>query len=374
MAKTHRLLLVGGGHAHLEVLHALARERRRDVSLTVVSTPPRQHVASMLAGFVRGTFEEDDLTVDLAALTARAGGRFVEGRAAVFAPSRKTVELAIGAALSYDLVSFAVGCDARGNRLREVREHALALKPASRVAFVRRRLLELVQAGPGAGARVVVVGGGAAGFEMACAAAGVLDDARRPRRVVVVEATPRLLSSHSARVGDKALAVLRSKKIDVRFGRGVTSLEAGAVVLSNGQKLPSDLTLWTTGPEPTELFRDSGLPLDKRGFLMVDDSLRSVSDTTVFAAGECATLAAAPGTVRSAALAVRQGPVLHQALLAALDGRALPRFTPPSDVTSILDTGDGRALLCRGPLLSWGRWAWLVKERLDRAYMRRFQA
>ncbi len=365
-----RLLLVGAGHAHLEVLRRLALQPRAGVELTLVSAGDRHHYSGMVPGFLQGRYEEQEIAFDLPALAGRARGRFVEARATALDPVAREVRLEDGSQLGYDLVSFNVGSRSAGDQEESVRRHASLVKPMSRAAELRTRIAELADRPV---PRAVVVGAGAAGVEVACAIAAVLEEAGRRREVSILESSGAILGGYSERFRRRAEAVLAKRGIAVRTGAKVLRLEPGAVWIDDGSRLPSDLTVWLTGAAAWPLFESSCLPVDGRGFLLVGDALRSTGDPRVFGAGDCVTLASHPGTPKAGVYAVREGPVLWQSLLAALDGATPPRYEPQSSFLSLLNTGDGKALLRYKGLVSHSRWAWHLKDRIDRGFMARYR-
>src|SRR5579864_8255374 len=89
---TVRLLLVGAGHAHLEILRRLARSPL-GVALTVISPSPRHHYSGMVPGYLQGTYREEEIAVNVAHLAERAGGRFETGSAVAIDPARRAVVL-----------------------------------------------------------------------------------------------------------------------------------------------------------------------------------------------------------------------------------------------------------------------------------------
>ena len=137
--------------------------------------------------------------------------------------------------------------------------------------------------------------------------------------------------------------------------------------------MPARLTVWLSGAAAPPVFRDCGLSLDARGFLLVTDSLHALDDGRVFGVGDCATLAAHPHTPKAGVYAVRQGPVLWESLIASLNGSPLPLYMPQSGFLSILNTADGKALLRYKRLVSHSRWAWQLKDWIDRRFMERYQ-
>jgi pyridine nucleotide-disulfide oxidoreductase family protein len=371
---TVRLLLVGAGHAHLEILRRLALDPQ-GVALTVVSPSARHHYSGMVPGYLQGTYKEEDISVDVAGLAARAGGRFREGSAVAIDPARQVVRLADGEELPYDLVSFAVGSNTAGADAPDVAAHAQRVKPLARVADLRARLLDL--AGQEGERRAVVVGGGAAGVEVVFACARVLDEAGGGiggrRGLALVDSGPEILAGYTDRCRALARELLAARGIEVRTGKRVQAVHAEAVELAGGGELPSDLTIWLTGAVSFPLFAGSGLPLDERGFLLLDDALRSLADPRIFAAGDCGTLASYPNTPKAGVYAVREGPVLWRSLRATLEGRHPPSYVPQSGFLSLLNTADGQALLqYKGRVVHSG-WAYWLKDGIDRRFLRKYR-
>jgi selenide,water dikinase len=356
-----RLLLVGAGHAHLEILRRQASHPLAGVDLTLVSVADRHYYSGMVPGFLQGQYEEKEITFDLPRLAARAGGRFVQARAIALDPRAREVHLEGGGALGYDLVSFNVGSRAAGDEEKTVRDNAALIKPISRAIDLRRRLAELTTG------RAVVVGGGAAGVEIACAMA-FLD-----HQVTILESSEAILADYSNRFRRRAEEVLAGRGIAVRTGVRVERVEPGAVQIRGGPRLQSDLTVWLTGAAAWPLFAASGLPVDGKGFLLVDDALRSIADPRVFGAGDCVTPERHPDTPKAGVYAVREAPVLWKSLVAAIEGGKPPRYEPQRSFLSLLNTGDGKALLRYKGLVAHSRWAWRLKDRIDRRFMARYR-
>jgi selenide,water dikinase len=367
-----KLLLVGAGHAHLEILRRFQRHPLAGVELAVVSLAPLHHYSGMVPGYLQGTYREEEIAVRVPELAARAGGRFVAGRAVgIDAGTRQVkVETEEGERrLPYDLVSFAVGSDTAGAGDPAVAAEAQRVKPLARVRDLRERLLALAGVRDGE-VSLAVVGGGAAGVEVALAAAAVLG----PRgRITLLDAGGEILAGYRERFRRRARALLAARGIAVETGRRVAAVTAAEVLTTGGGRVPSRLTVWLTGAVAWPLFQGSGLPLDGRGFLWIDDALRSVADPRIFAVGDCGTLASHPETPKAGVYAVREAPVLWASLKAAVTGGEPPRYRPQRGFLSILNTGDGRALLDYKGVVSHSRWAWRLKDAIDRRFMARYQ-
>jgi NADH dehydrogenase FAD-containing subunit len=383
-----RLLLVGGGHAHLEILRQLILAERASqpapLDGTLVSLESFHHYSGMAPGFLQGTYREDEIRFDLAALAARAGCRFVHGRADLWSPAAGDgddaagiVTLADGQELLYDLVSFNIGSVAAGSNAVAGDPRVALVKPISRILDLKTRLYALATADAAtltAGRHVLVVGGGAAGIELAFAAAAVFAHAGTERwQVTVAESRPEILPDYDDACRRRVEALLGARRIALRRGATIVGTDLLGVRLADGSAVAADLVLWLTGPEAPPLFAGSQLPRDGRGFLLVDDGLRSLGDSRVFAVGDCASLASAPDTPKAGVYAVRQAPILWRSLLAAATAAPPPRYVPQSGFLSLLNTADGRAVLRYRHLLVHSRWAWWLKDRIDRRFMRKYQ-
>jgi selenide,water dikinase len=366
-----RLLLVGAGHVHLEILRRLALAPSPDLAVTIVSLEERHFYSGMTPGYLAGQYTVDDISSNVPAIAARAGATCIIGCAAELRPAARQVRLQNDRTVPYDLVSFNIGSLLIGAD-SEAARHAERIKPLHRAARLKARIDELA-GGDGSPARVVIIGAGAGGVEVACAAAAVLDRTGREREITLVESGDGVPAGYARRFQDRARVALEAHRVRVRLGIRGSAGRAGAVDLDDGTSLPSDLAVWLTGPQGAPLLAASGLPVDPRGFLWTDDRLRSIADPRVFAVGDCGTLRDHPWVAKSGVYAVREAPVLWENLRAAARGAPLTAFRPQRDFLSILNTCDGRALLRYKGLVTWSRWAWRLKDRIDRGFMRRYQ-
>src|SRR3954453_4413465 len=169
-----RLLLVGAGHTHLEILRRLIVEPLQPpdhVELTVVSVGPLHHYSGMVPGYLQGTYREAEMAVRVPDLVKRAGGSFVAGRAVGVEPGGQRVKVHGAGEIPYDVVSFAVGSNTAGIEDPRVAGEAQRIKPLEQVVALRRRLIELSRNGGGGPFPAAIVGGGAAGVEIALALA-----------------------------------------------------------------------------------------------------------------------------------------------------------------------------------------------------------
>jgi selenide,water dikinase len=376
-----RLVLVGGGHAHLEVLRRAAR-RPIGAELVLVSPHPAQLYSGMMPGQLRGAYAERDLTVDLPALCRAAGARFVEAAvvrvgAEPHTASGATVHADGAPPLEASHVSLDVGSVPAGlDDVPGARAHAHAVRPLARWRALAARVDALAAEGAVAGPLAAcVVGGGAGGVEIALALHARAAAAGRAPEVTLVEGGDRVLPSFET-LGGRVRRLMERRGVRVRTGVRVAAVDDAGVTLQGGARVPSRVTVWTAGAAAPPLVRASGLPADPGGYLRVDATLRAVDGRPVWGAGDCVALDGADWVPKAGVYAVREAPVLAANLRAALGGGAARRYAPQRHYLVALDTADGRAFLRRGgvPFGVHAAWALRLKRAIDERFVARYQA
>jgi selenide, water dikinase len=180
-----------------------------------------------------------------------------------------------------------------------------------------------------------------------------------------------LLPTHNEAVHRRVEMIFRERNIRAVTGDPVVRVEAGRLVTEAGGEIEFDEALWVTEAAGAPWLADTGLPLDERGFMLVEDTLRSPADAAVFAAGDIATMPPHPRE-KSGVYAVRAGPPLADNLRRALVGRRLRRAVPQKQALALIGTGDKRAVASRGRHEAYGAPLWWLKEWIDRRWMRKY--
>ncbi|TMH57431.1 MAG: hypothetical protein E6H62_03135, partial [Betaproteobacteria bacterium] len=151
------LLLVGGGHSHLAVLKSFGDTPAAGARLALLSPSRHAFYSGMVPGVVAGHYRPEDCRVDLGALAARAGARFLLDSAAGVDPARREVTTARGERLHYDVLSLDTGSSA--GEPAGAAEHALRVRPIEPFLAGWERLRESARRGEVR--RIAVIGGGA---------------------------------------------------------------------------------------------------------------------------------------------------------------------------------------------------------------------
>ena len=367
---TKRLLLLGGGHAQVHVLQALAREPMVGTQVALITPFARQLYSGMVPGLVAGHYRAEQCAIALQPLAAAARVHFIEGAAVALDVAARRVTLADGRIAPYDVLSLDTGAVMDRDQLPGAREHGLFVRPIEHFVHLLDGLLDL------ASRRVldiVVIGGGAAGIELALALQHRLGGRGEERaRVALVTGGPDPLAGYAPGVMQRAARVLASHKITV-FRDSCTALEPGAVVLGSGARLACDAPVLATGAQAPPWLAGSGLALDERGFVCTGPTLQSTSHAEVFAAGDVATRTDAPHA-KSGVYAVRAGPALALNLRRFIGGGTLEPHTPQRRTLNLISCGERRAIVSWGDWSAQGRWAWWWKDRIDRGFVARYSS
>ncbi|MGQ9365765.1 selenide, water dikinase SelD [Azospirillum sp. ST 5-10] len=367
MVADRDLVLVGGGHAHVQVLKRFGMTPEPGVRLTLIARDVETPYSGMLPGYVAGHYRHDDIHIDLLRLARFAGARLIHDEAVGLDRAAGRVLCRGRPPVRYDLLSLDIGSTPRADEVPGAAEHAVPVKPVDRLAARWQALVAEAEAASRP-LTVAVVGGGAAGVELALAIGHRLG----PRVRLALVTRGGLLERHNGRVRAALCRVLAARGVALHTDAAVVAVEAGALRLADGRRLAADRVLWTTQAGAAPWLADTGLALDADGFVRVDTTLRAVGEERVFAAGDVASMDGHPRD-KAGVFAVRHGPPLAENLRRALRGRPLRPFVPQTRFLGLIATGDRSAVASRGRLCAEGRWVWWWKDRIDRRFMRAFQ-
>lgn len=371
-AATRQLVLLGAGHAHLHVLQTLAAHPLPGVQVTLVAPHSVQIYSGMVPGLVAGHYALEDCLIALEPLLHRSGIHWLRHVVRALNADAQTLELDDGSSLHFDWLSVNTG----GVQDRAQLEHTLPgartfglfVRPLDAFAALWPRVVALGQT---QSLRVVVIGAGAAGIELALAVRQRLPNAA----ITLLCGTAPPGANYPRRVQEHLQSILKSRHITVLHDTAV-SLHTDAVRLGSGATLACNVPLIATGVQAPAWLRTSGMARDGAGFIAVDACQRSTSHPLVFAAGDVSTRVDRPvqqPIARSGVYAVRAGPALAHNLGAAATGKPLRTHQPPAHCLNLLSCGDRYAIASWGRFSTQGRWVWWLKSWIDQRFVRQYE-
>lgn len=359
-----KIVLVGGGHAHLEWILRYSRTPLPEASVTLVSPSENQIYSGMIGGMLEGIYPKQSIGIPLNELSRRAGIQFIQQTVTAIDPDDQRIRMNNGEWLSYDAASIDIGAASLAVEVPGVKEYAIIGRPAKQLLDVGEMLKTAAQP--------VVVGGGPAGVEVALALQARIRHFGLPAGHVTLLTSGGLMEREGRAISREIKKVLSNKGIRFREKANVIEVDRDRIRLDTGESVPHATLVWLAGPAPQPLLASGNFRLSDSGYPLVRSTLQFVDVPNLFGAGDCITLEHAPNLPKAGVYAVREADILWHNMRAYLQNRTLIPFRPPSMVLSILSTGGKEALLMYGRFHCHGKQAWRLKNWIDSRYMRRF--
>lgn len=356
----HKIVIVGGGAGGLELATKIGRRlgRRGRAEITLIDAA-RTHVwKPLLHEVAAGTLDSHQDELEYLAQAHRNGFRYFLGyvdrvdrvrRTVSISPTRNEEgqEIVPRRAVDYDTLVLAVGSVSNDFGIPGAGEHCFFLDSKRQAETFQRRLVETflyaqTRGGPrdASELHVAIIGGGATGVELAAQLYDVTRqfatygmegiDPDRHIQVFVIEAAERILPVLPERISLATREQLEKLGTRIIEGERVASVDARTIRTANGVEISSGIKVWAAGIKAPDFLADiDGIETNPANLIVVDETLRSVSDEHVFAFGDCA---ACPWHGREinvpprAQAAHQQASLLTKSLQRRIAGKNLPAF------------------------------------------------
>jgi selenide,water dikinase len=364
------VILVGAGNAHLRFVKMFGMRPLPGVAVTLVSEASVIPYSAMVPGHIASDYTWSEITIDLVRLCRAVNVRFVPARATGMDVANRKVAFDTRPELSYDVVSLGLGSmPARPPGLTGTTT-SWPMRPLAGLLERLNALEQQLRRHPRP-FHLVVVGGGASGCELTLALqkrfAGFAGF-----RLTLLQSNARLLPQFPTKAAGIFAGLMHEKGIAVRLNARVTGGDNKTLELNAAERLGYDAVLWATNAAPPGLLRAKGWRLNEEGFLLVHDTLQSLTDPGIFGTGDCISIASHPDLPKNGVYAVRQGAILFDNVLRFLEERPLLPFRPQRWCLCLLNTSDRSAVLTYGPFVWRGRLPRRLKDRIDRAWIDKF--
>ncbi|NEQ52111.1 MAG: FAD-dependent oxidoreductase, partial [Leptolyngbya sp. SIO3F4] len=370
------VFFVGGGHTHAIVLRKIGMEGLpAGVRLTLITNLVDTPYSGMLPCHISGLYDFDQSHIDLRPLTRFANCRLIMDEVVDIDADRQIIHCQQHPPMKYDVLSIDIGSTPGTVSVPGAKEYAIPAKPVPNLLRAWHQYLKEVD-----GAKVAtigIVGGGVGGVELALNMQVRLQKLVDQVDVHVFHRGPRLATGRSRATQRQLDKIFRDRKIHTHLSESVCaveqiSLDVVQVHCESGLKVTCDRIFWVTNASAASWLDRTGLTTDKDGFILVEDTLQTLSHKNVFAVGDVATMVNHPRP-KAGVFAVRQGPPLYSNLQHYLLGQPLKPFKPQRQFLNIIDLGTGGAIASRGRWSAESIWFRRWKHQIDGKFMALFE-
>lgn len=371
------LVLIGGGHSHLSVLKYFAMHPVLGLRLTLITRDLHTPYSGMLPGYIAGHYTYDEAHIDLRPLAQFAQARIYHAQVEDIDLDNNLIHCQDRPPIAYDFASINIGSKPGTLHVPGADKYTLPVKPIDQFLTQWNVLIDKV-INTKKDFHLAIVGGGAGGVEMALATQyrlqQLLAQKKQTKHFLHIDLycdSEQILPTHNKRVRKRFTDVFKQRNIRVHSNHRIAEIQQAQLINNLGKAFQADAVLWVTNASAPAWLAETGLAVDAKGFIAVNDCLQSTSHENIFAAGDIAAVLKHPRE-KSGVFAVRQGPPLARNLARAVQSKTLKKFIPQKNFLGLISTGDKYAIASRGNWSLEGAWLWKVKNWIDRRFMENF--
>jgi len=350
-------------------LAALHRFVEKGFTPTVIGPSAYHYYSGMGPGMLGKVYAPEEIRFAIKDVVENQGGKFILGKAARVDPENRIVFLESGREAPYDVVSFNAGSQVPELNIEGNSENIYPVKPIEKLQDAQARIQALLLQRP---IRIGVVGGGPSSAEVAGNVWRLAADTGKYAAEIIIFSGDTFMGRFPEAIRKRVMASLSGRGIRVLEHSLVRGIQSQSLILKTGEKHPLDFIFLALGVRPSPIFKASGLPTGPDGGLLVNKYLQSTAYPDIFGGGDCIYFQDRP-LDKVGVYAVRENPVLLQNLMARLEAKPLVPFDPGGDYLLIFNMGDGTGVLHKQWLTFAGRPAFLIKDYIDRRFIRKFQ-
>ncbi|GMH79022.1 hypothetical protein TL16_g08007 [Triparma laevis f. inornata] len=382
------LVLIGGGHAHVNLLKMYGMEEYKDrlkgIRLTLITRDVSTPYSGMLPGYVSGHYTHEQCHLDLSLLCSHSGFRLIHASATGIEINESgkggSVTVDDGRppirfdALSVDIGSSPQYCSTGSS-------HITPVKPIDGFAHRWSSLVDRVSSDVSNEIiKVAVVGGGAGGIELTLAINERLKKIVKGEgrvEVTVFNRGGEILQQHNPKVREIFDRILKERNVHVVRNATASTSNSNTKTLhythnDTPTSSPFSEIIWCTSASSQPWLRTSA-PFETTddGFILVDDMFQT-SIPGIFAAGDCCHNRSG-SRPKAGVFAVRAGPILRDNMLNFLMGNKLIEYVLQKEFLGLISTGDKYAVASRGSFALEGAFLWKLKDEIDVKWMKSYK-
>ncbi len=364
------LVLVGGGHAHMMTLAALTKIREMGHSVSVIAPSDYHYYSGMGPGMLGETYTPGQIRFATRHVVEKQGCRFIGDKVVRVDPTDKVLFLQSGDTVNYDVVSFNAGSYVDQGIIDGPDSPVFSVKPIEKLFEARKTVLSLTAT---KSITIGIIGGGPSSAEISGNIRQLVKRHGGIQPTIQIFSSGNYMKRFPPKVRLLTKRALAAKQIEIIETSKVEHIRGDRIQLETGESYRADMVFLAHGVRPSPIFSNSDLTVGEDSGLAVNEFLQAVNHPEIFGGGDCISFSPRP-LAKVGVYAVRQNPVLLHNLISSLEEQPLQPFDPGGDYLLIFNLGSGVGVLHKDWITLQGRLAFLIKDYIDRKFIKKFQA
>jgi NADH dehydrogenase FAD-containing subunit len=395
-----KILFLGGGHANtLTIRNLIQKMIRNDVydeikksfKFYLISEYDTSAYSGMIPGTICGYYSRDESFINLIEFSHIHNLEFIQKRVDALDPVNRKVFFHDNTELDYDILSINVGSTTYDcHQLEGASQYTIQTRPINKllekIENCEKKICDYYKFSDEKSTKsfsLGVIGGGVAGVELAFS----LSYRFRSKynldcKAVVFSKGDNLIQDLEKNICEELFLLSEARKIQILKNSEVVEVNHNAVIYRNSeglkQSMSFDLIVLATGAAPQQFNYQSKLSIDKRGFILVKNTLQSIDYPNIFGAGDCVQLEQFYTDdkifpAKSGVYAVREASILTENLYAIIrNSNEFYEYTPQTSFLKLITMGDKMAFGTKFGIGFYGKWVWNMKEFIDVNFVQMF--
>ena len=361
----NQLVLVGGGHANIQVLRELCMKNYQGLHTILVSKEYHATYSGMTPGFFSNKFSQQEIDIDLQRLCFNAGATFVKDEVIDLDPKKNQIKLLKYPSIYFDILSLNTGSISNYQNLNiDSFLNCMNVKPINDLI---KKLPEIDKVISKENSCISIIGSGIAAYEISYS----LKQRYLDKVKIKIIGNKHLSEKNINKQTKKKLnQIAQDMGIELIEGR-VKNIKSDYLVLSNNENIKSNLNLLSTGADISPWITKTEISKSESGFLAVNKYLQSVNFENIFVTGDIADVEGFQRS-KSGVMAVRQGQVLKKNIFLKIQNKKMVKFKAQKNWLYLIGTYKNKAILNYYSISIHSNWSWYLKVLIDKNFIRKF--
>ena len=359
-------MLVGGGHANIQVLRELCMKNYHGIHTILISKEYHATYSGMTPGFLFNKFSQQEIDIDLQRLCFNAGATFIKDEVIDLDLKNNQIKPLKYPSIYYDILSLNTGSISNNRNIEiESLSNCINVKPINNLVNQLPKIDEIISQNNKSS--ISIIGGGIASYEISFSLKQRYLDRIKINIIGDNQLSEKNINQSSRK---KLIKIAQQMGIEIITGR-VKQIKSEYLVLTNDKKIQSNLNLLSTGVSISSWIAKTELLKSESGLIAVNKYLQSQNFENVFVTGDIAEVSDYK-RAKSGVMAVRQGQVLKKNLFLKFQKKNMVGFKAQQNWLYLIGTYNNKAILNYYFISIHSSWSWYLKILIDQRFIRKF--